>query len=644
VRGRCGARGPYARAARAAGLSVAADDRAGQAPAVFGDFWRQAARLASPPPYPDPPAGPEQVRHITVAVGRAAAVMRRYVGDIAVSGSGVRDGSWARAIARARNATTLIAGASSRETAPAPVFPAGSFAARLDRYATALTYGRDLLHTHQAITAHGERRALSDWAPVISSAPVNRALLAGLADHARAIAGQLARLPLAGNPDSETVAAWQRLHGAAGQLRELDAAVQAAQWQAPVPAQQRQLLEAIPVNITPAAQVPPLDATVSDLCAGIISTAQRANQARRELAVRAAWSPELTADSMRHAAANYVVVSFNTETVYRALAARARQLGCHALVPALDTAADHADDSRRAWLAVAHVWDTMVTDSRAYLSRPATEAGHLALWTGRLAYADPAWTPARRPSHAVRDPASLAPGPAALGEVASALHYATDSLARAARTDLDTIGTAAAARRLYVTTRSLPELKYDVPRPYAQAPRDRVADALAIYADTADTSQAALRSAADVAAAVDAPSQVLSAAEQATADQVVLPRGRLEQHLLDLGVRDPEMLRRGAGLDKMTQRVLAQAHRSGLASPQPDAQVAPEPDAADPAAEAARPADAATNEPVIHQPEAEPSLMPSWRADDAGYPSAVAEPGASLDAPQIGDEEPELEL
>ena len=214
---------------------------------------------------------------------------------------------------------------------------------------------------------------------------------------------------------------------------------------------------------------PPPEATVSDLCAAVISTAQRANQARRQLATRAAWSPELTADSMRHAAANYVVVSFNTETVYRILAARARQLGYQALIPGLDDAADHAGDGRRAWLAVAHAWDTMVTDSRGYLSRPAAEAGQLALWTGRLAYADPAWTPARRPSHAVRDPASLAPGPAELAEVASAMHYAADSLARAARTDLEAVGTAARAGRLYVTTRSLPA-HYDVPRPYADAP------------------------------------------------------------------------------------------------------------------------------------------------------------------------------
>jgi hypothetical protein len=625
---------------------MAVSGRPGQssAPAVFGDFWRQAARLASPPPYPDPPAGAEQVRHITAAVGRAAAVMHRYAGDIAGGGAGVRNGLWAHAIARGRTVTTLIAGASRQETAEAPMFPADSLAARLDGYAIALTYGRDLLHTHLATTAHGERRALSDWAPVISSAALNRALLAGLADHARAIAGQLTGLRLAAAADSDTVAAWQRLQGTAGQLRELDAAVQAAQWQAPVPLEHRQLLEAIPVNATPAVQAPAADATVSTLCEGIIGTAQRANQARRELAARAAWSPELTADSMRHAAANYVVVSFNAETVYRALAARARQLGYHALVPGLDAAADRADDSRRAWLAVARLWDTMVTDSRAYLSRPAAEAGHLALWTGRLAYADPAWTPARRPSHAVRDPASLAPGPAALAGVASAMHYAADSLARAARTDFDAIRTAAAAGRLYVTTRSLPELKYDVPRPYAQAPRDRVADAFAVYADTADISQAALRSAADIAAAVGAPSRMLSAAEQATAEPVVVPRGRLEQNLLDLGVRDAGMLRRGVELDQMAQRLLAQARRSGLASRQPDAEAAPEPDTADRTAEAVRPAQAASCEPVIHEPKAGPSLKPSRRAGAAEYPSAAAAPGASLGAPEIGDEEPELEL
>ena len=582
---------------------MAEGGRPGQssAPAVFGDFWRQAARLASPPPYPDPPAGAQQVRHITLANLRAATVMRQYIGDITAARTGVQDDLWAAAAARVQAATTRIIGALGQETAPALGFPAGSFAARLDGYAAALTYGRDLLQTHLGTAPYGGHRALSDWAPVISSAPVSRALLAGLADHARSIAGQLAGLPLDQAADSQTVAAWRRLQVAAAQLRGLNAAVQAAQWEAPVLPEHRQLLEAIPVNAAPVMQVPPPEASISTLCAGIIGTAQRANQARRELAARAAWSPELTADSMRHAAANNVVTSLNIETVYRGLALRARELGYHALVPGLDAAADRADDSRRAWLAVAHVWDDMVTDTRGYLSRPAAEAGHLALLTGRLAYADPAWKPARGPSHAVRDPASLARDPAAFTEIASAMHYTADSLARAAHTDLDTIRTAAAAGRLYVTTRSLPELQYDVPRPYAAAPRERVADALAVYADAADTSQAALHLSAQVADAVDSPSRMLSVAEQATTHPAIVPRGRLEQHLLDLGVHDAQLLRQSAELDETAQRILAQAHRSGSVSPQPDAEFGLEP-----GAEAARYGAAAQAET---EAEAEPQRL-----------------------------------
>jgi hypothetical protein len=77
---------------------MAESGRAGPSLAVFGDFWRQAARLASPPPYPDPPAGAEQVHHMTLAVGRAAAAMGRYVGDIADARSGVQAGLWRDAI------------------------------------------------------------------------------------------------------------------------------------------------------------------------------------------------------------------------------------------------------------------------------------------------------------------------------------------------------------------------------------------------------------------------------------------------------------------------------------------------------------------------------------------------------------------
>src|SRR5262249_31657664 len=117
----------------------------------------------------------------------------------------------------------------------------------------------------------------------------------------------------------------------------------------------------------------------------------------------------------------------------------------------------------------------------------------------------------------------------------------------------------------------------------------------------------------------------------------IAPRGRLEQSLIDLGVRDTGLLRQGAGVDQMAHRLLAQAYRCGLASPQPDAGAAPEPNPANAAVDAVRAAEA-----MIHEAQTGPSLEPSWRAGEAECPSVVAEP--SRDAPEIGDEEPELEL
>jgi hypothetical protein len=53
------------------------------------------------------------------------------------------------------------------------------------------------------------------------------------------------------------------------------------------------------------------------------------------------------------------------------------------------------------------------------------------------------------------------------------------------------------------------------------------------------------------------------------------------------------------------------------------------------------------NEPVIHEPEAEPSLEPTWQPGDVGGRSGadVSEASASLDAPQAeADVEAELEM
>ena len=328
---------------------------------------------------------------MTLAVGRAAAAMGRYVGDIADARSGVETGLWRDAIGRARTVTTLITGALRQEISAAPMFPSGVGRRPPGR----LRHRADL---RPRPVAHPPRRHSQRRPPGFVRLGAGDRLPGGEPGLARWLGGSrpgdcratggVAHSARSADTES-TAAAWHRLHRGRA-LRSRGNSVRPYRLLSGRPRcfwEHRRLLEAIPVNVTPAVQALPPEASISDLCAGIISATQRANQSRRaELAAQAAWSPELTAEkSMCHAAANYVVISFNSETVYRALAVRARQLGYHALVPGLDAAADHADDSRRAWLAVAHVWDTMATYSQAFLSCPAVEAGRLALWTGRLA-------------------------------------------------------------------------------------------------------------------------------------------------------------------------------------------------------------------------------------------------------------------
>ena len=43
---------------------------------------------------------------------------------------------------------------------------------------------------------------------------------------------------------------------------------------------------------------------------------------------------------------------------------------------------------------LARAWYRITTDTRGTITPAAAEAADLALWTGRLAYADPNWTPA----------------------------------------------------------------------------------------------------------------------------------------------------------------------------------------------------------------------------------------------------------
>ena len=189
------------------------------------------------------------------------------------------------------------------------------------------------------------------------------------------------------------------------------------------------------------------------------------------------------------------------------------------------------------------------------------EAGNLALWTGRLAYADPQWTPARGPVHALREPDSLAADPDTFASVVSAVHYSADTLHRVAAASQDQVLAAAGAGRLYVPVRPGPGLEYRLsrrPRQFTPVPGSRVEAVLTTYARSAEASQAAVHAAGRLAEATGAPSRVLAAAQRhAGLARRLTPRSQLEQVLLDRGVKDPVLLERAAAADRVTRQVMA---------------------------------------------------------------------------------------
>ena len=142
-----------------------------------------------------------------------------------------------------------------------------------------------------------------------------------------------------------------------------------------------------------------------------------------------------------------------------------------------------------------------------HLAPTSGEAGDFALCTGRLAYADPAWTLSSCPGHQPRPPHNLAPDPGDLPLALAAAHRACDSITSLAYAQRERIRTAASAGRLLVPTRSLPDTM-DIPRPFAPTLPDHVHALLRQCQETAEAS--ALAGEAAAAAVRATPSHLLT--------------------------------------------------------------------------------------------------------------------------------------
>src|SRR6266536_1086293 len=325
----------------------------------------------------------------------------------------------------------------------------------------------------------------------------------------------------------------------------------------------------------PARRVPAGTETIPGLCEGTVGSAERIRHVAWLLVPQAAWSPGLTADSLRQSAGCGTVISHHCEILLRSLAAgTAERTGAAARLLA---SAEACGQARRAWLRAARGWNRVTTDTRGVISPAAAEAADLALWTGRLAYADPGWTLERGPSQTVRPPKALASRPGDLRVVVAAVHHACETLAQVAAADHEQIRTAAAAGRLLVPTRSLPDT-FDIPHPFAHAPASRVGQVLDGYRDAATASTRATAAIARVAAAVRAPSQILTAARAAAQagshSPVATDGGRpaaeparirhvswdaggpVQRILQDLGVTSTSVLHRAAAIDQAGEQLI----------------------------------------------------------------------------------------
>jgi hypothetical protein len=411
---------------------------------------------------------------------RLLVLMDRYVLDVTPGWvPGQRRGrrvaaGWTRTGTEIREALARAAAFLSQPDAPRPGrhAPGGELAWHLDAASASLAAGRDLLQTHLARDRGGERELRSPWGLVVTSPGVARAVLGEMGALARRLAPLGAGLALgAGSHGSREDR--QKLNAACQWLWIVDSRVAAAQRREPVPGSDVELLRAIPPRTPAPRRLPAPADTVAGLCTGVITSAERVRHLAWDTSTQPASSPHLTINSLRRVAATSTLTSHHCEILLRALAEHetAHRLGGHAA--GLLQAAESVGRTRQRWLDVAYALDRVTTDTRLHLSPDAAESGDLALWTGRLAYADPQWTLASGPSHSVRPPQELVPRPEDARLLVAAVHHACETLTSLGHAEREQIHAAGAARRILVTTRSLPD-KMDIPRPFAPAPPDRI--------------------------------------------------------------------------------------------------------------------------------------------------------------------------
>ena len=137
------------------------------------------------------------------------------------------------------------------------------------------------------------------------------------------------------------------------------------------------------------------------------------------------------------------------------------------------------------------------------MSQAAVGANDLALWTGRLAYADPSWTVASRAAREARPARSLAQEPEDLSRVSHAVRRALDSMPCSPTLTASRCALRPTRGGSWWPLRPLPDA-FDVALPFAPAPPERTDAILSLYGYAANASSEATAPLRDAVAAVQA--------------------------------------------------------------------------------------------------------------------------------------------
>jgi hypothetical protein len=552
---------------------------------------------------------------VTSSLLRFVTVAGRYVGDVITAfdeipgydrrrppGSG-----WPQAAADALAALSAASATLVPDDldAPPPHPAACQLAQRLNSAATSLVAGRDLLQAHFASGRKG-RVYRSEWAPVIASPAVAEALLADVAELAGQAAAVVAGIPeTRGRSDAADMVAL-RLKTACGWLAYADGLVRAAREREPVPAADRELLHAIPATAPPARRVPADGWLASELCAAIVSTAERARIAAWGAARLDRMSPAISVTSWRRISAAGTAVSSHCQLLLTGLAVRAAEDGDTQISSRLQAAAEGAGYTARAWMRSSRHLDEVTTDVRWRITRAAAEGGDLAQLTGRLAQAALGADTSGRGGADAPGPVGgrLALESGDLPQVLAAVHGAADGIARLAEANHEQVLAAVKTGRILVPTRARAgKERGDF---FVPASGGRTMSLLLATSGAWTASDRTAQAAGDIAVDVQASSRVLAAARAATqakrrtrhvrarpatpqagsadgaaapagrsggrpaeADESRAPDGPFEARLREIGVISPRFLRRASALDRDGGRLIIEAAGEVLAQHAP---------------------------------------------------------------------------